>query len=153
MDVSKGSTKDDVLQIAQDMFFTLRLLDYQENCKDAIATVGTIFLATKLPKLTFYLHVEQSDACRMDPATVDVPTILGEPNTSGIHSSKKSIHLTDVVEEACDFSTDTLNDLDIMAALSSLLDAPGDDDDDVIFHQHDELSGVYDEENMTNTIP
>ena len=36
----------------------------------------------------------------------------------------------------------------ITAAHSSLLDAPGDEDD-----QHDQLFGAYDEENMTDTIP
>ena len=38
------------------------------------------------------------------------------------------------------------------AAHSSLLDTPG-DDDDVIFHQNDQLFGAYDEEYMTDTIP
>ena len=71
----------------------------------------------------------------MDPAIIDVPTISGEPNTTGTHSSKKYINVTDVVEEDCYFSPDTLNDLDTIAAHSSLLDAPGDDDNDVIFHQ------------------
>ena len=32
-----------------------------------------------------------------------------------------------------------------------MLDAPGDDDNDVIFHQHGELFGVYDEESMADT--
>ena len=73
MDLSKGTTSDDILQIAQDLFFpegqsniwkvesvTLSLLDYQVNCMYASATVGTIFLATKLPRLILYVYVEKT---------------------------------------------------------------------------------------------
>ena len=73
MDLSTGTTSDDVLQIAQDLLFpegqsnlrkvesvTLSLIDYRENCMYANATVGTIFLATKLPRLIFHVRVEKT---------------------------------------------------------------------------------------------